>query len=238
MRVWTVGHSTHTLDRFVALLTAHGIALVADIRAVPRSRFHPWFIRTRSPRGWHNSASWRQRSPPPRCARRRCVGAAIDGWSPIASSQSGYVRHTGSDGHVSSHRLASFATGRRRRTDHVIRAPPNWVPRMSGRMLSESRGRWSFWLFLIGFHVTFLIHHSAALSGMPRRVYDYTDTGHLALYNRIPSLGSLILAVGVLLSVLNLLRSLEKARSRDPIRERPTRSSGSCPPRHRRTTST
>ena len=43
MRVWSVGHSTHTLNRFVALLTAHGIALVADIRAEPRSRRHPWF---------------------------------------------------------------------------------------------------------------------------------------------------------------------------------------------------
>jgi hypothetical protein len=50
MRVWTVGHSTHTLDRFVALLTAHGIALVADIRAGPRSRRHPWFIPTPSRR--------------------------------------------------------------------------------------------------------------------------------------------------------------------------------------------
>jgi uncharacterized protein (DUF488 family) len=43
MRVWSVGHSTHTLNGFLELLTAHGIALVADIRAVPRSRRHPWF---------------------------------------------------------------------------------------------------------------------------------------------------------------------------------------------------
>src|SRR5687768_2599117 len=40
-RAWTVGHSTHTPDRFVALLAAHGIALVADIRALPKSRRHP-----------------------------------------------------------------------------------------------------------------------------------------------------------------------------------------------------
>jgi cytochrome c oxidase subunit I len=91
-----------------------------------------------------------------------------------------------------------------------------WFPKMSGRMLSESLGRWSFWLFLIGFHVTFLIQHSAGLSGMPRRVYEYTDTGHLALYNRISSLGSLILAVGVLLSVLNVVRSLKKGAIAGP----------------------
>jgi uncharacterized protein (DUF488 family) len=43
MQLWTVGHSTHTLDAFVALLSAHGIAHVADVRTVPRSRRHPQF---------------------------------------------------------------------------------------------------------------------------------------------------------------------------------------------------
>lgn len=43
MCVWTVGHSTHSLDAFVALLGAHDIAQVADIRAVPKSRRHPQF---------------------------------------------------------------------------------------------------------------------------------------------------------------------------------------------------
>ena len=43
MRVWTIGHSTHTLDRFATLLAAHEIALLADIRTVPKSRRHPHF---------------------------------------------------------------------------------------------------------------------------------------------------------------------------------------------------
>jgi uncharacterized protein (DUF488 family) len=43
MRIWTVGHSTHSFDAFVALLTAHGIELVADIRTVPKSRRYPHF---------------------------------------------------------------------------------------------------------------------------------------------------------------------------------------------------
>jgi len=43
MRVWTIGHSTHQLDAFVKLLTSHGIATVADVRTVPRSRSHPHF---------------------------------------------------------------------------------------------------------------------------------------------------------------------------------------------------
>jgi uncharacterized protein (DUF488 family) len=43
MKIWTVGHSTHSFDTFVALLAAHGIALLADIRSVPKSRRHPHF---------------------------------------------------------------------------------------------------------------------------------------------------------------------------------------------------
>jgi uncharacterized protein (DUF488 family) len=43
MRVWTVGHSRHSIDAFVGLLVAHDIAQVADIRTVPKSRRHPHF---------------------------------------------------------------------------------------------------------------------------------------------------------------------------------------------------
>lgn len=43
MKIWTVGHSTHQLDAFVALLTVHKITAVADVRTVPRSRRHPHF---------------------------------------------------------------------------------------------------------------------------------------------------------------------------------------------------
>jgi hypothetical protein len=42
-QVWTVGHSTHTLEAFVALLLARDIAQVADIRTVPTSRRLPHF---------------------------------------------------------------------------------------------------------------------------------------------------------------------------------------------------
>lgn len=43
MDLWSVGHSTHTLDDFVALLRAPGIGALADIRTVPKSRRHPHF---------------------------------------------------------------------------------------------------------------------------------------------------------------------------------------------------
>ena len=43
--VFTIGHSTHTLDEFVGLLRRHRVTAVADVRAAPYSRFNPQFKR-------------------------------------------------------------------------------------------------------------------------------------------------------------------------------------------------
>ena len=48
-----------------------------------------------------------------------------------------------------------------------------WYPKVTGRMLSETLGKWHFWLFLIGFHLTFDFMHIPGLMGMPRRIYTY-----------------------------------------------------------------
>jgi uncharacterized protein (DUF488 family) len=45
--VWTIGHSTRALDDLVALLRAHAIAHLVDVRMVPHSRRHPQFDRDR-----------------------------------------------------------------------------------------------------------------------------------------------------------------------------------------------
>jgi len=84
-----------------------------------------------------------------------------------------------------------------------------WFPKMTGRMLGESMGKWSFALMYIGFNITFLIQHSIGLDGMPRRVYEYPDVGNLALYNLISTFGSFILAAGIGLTVVNVVRSLK-----------------------------
>jgi uncharacterized protein (DUF488 family) len=43
--IFTIGHSTRSLDDFVALLRAHGVTQLADIRTIPKSRRHPHFSR-------------------------------------------------------------------------------------------------------------------------------------------------------------------------------------------------
>jgi uncharacterized protein (DUF488 family) len=45
LEILTVGHSRHPWPRFLALLQAGGVELVADVRSVPRSRFSPHFNR-------------------------------------------------------------------------------------------------------------------------------------------------------------------------------------------------
>lgn len=41
--VYTIGHSTHTIEVFVGLLRKHDVTAVADVRSVPFSRFNPQF---------------------------------------------------------------------------------------------------------------------------------------------------------------------------------------------------
>lgn len=41
--VFTIGHSTHSLEAFVALLKQHGVTALADVRSAPFSRFNPQF---------------------------------------------------------------------------------------------------------------------------------------------------------------------------------------------------
>jgi cytochrome c oxidase subunit I len=83
-----------------------------------------------------------------------------------------------------------------------------WYPKMTGRMMSETLGKWSFWLMFWGTLVTFMIQHSLGLDGMPRRVYEYPNVGNLQLYNQISTVGSWILGAGVLVTVINVWRSL------------------------------
>ena len=41
--IWTIGHSTRSIDEFTDLLRAHQISLLVDVRTVPRSRYNPQF---------------------------------------------------------------------------------------------------------------------------------------------------------------------------------------------------
>ncbi len=91
-----------------------------------------------------------------------------------------------------------------------------WFPKITGRMLDEKLGKVSFALTLGGFWITFLIQHSAGLSGMPRRVYEYADVNNLGLYNMISTIGSFILALGVLLTIINIVKGIRSGAKAGP----------------------
>jgi cytochrome c oxidase subunit I len=84
-----------------------------------------------------------------------------------------------------------------------------WFPKITGRMLDEGLGKLSFWLMFIGFLATFLLQHVMGLDGMPRRVYEYDNVGHLQLYNQISTVGSFVLGTGVVVTIINVMRSLK-----------------------------
>jgi cytochrome c oxidase subunit 1 len=93
-----------------------------------------------------------------------------------------------------------------------------WYPKITGRMMSESLGKWHFWLFTIGFHLTFDFMHVPGLLGMPRRIYTYEARRGWGGWNLIVSLGAAVQAIGLLIFVYNLVESYfrGKAAGHDP----------------------
>jgi cytochrome c oxidase subunit 1/cytochrome c oxidase subunit I+III len=83
-----------------------------------------------------------------------------------------------------------------------------WFPKMTGRMLGERLGKLHFWLFLIGFHLTFFVQHFLGLMGMPRRVYTYPDLPGWGLLNLISTAGGFLTAVATLVFLWNVVASL------------------------------
>jgi cytochrome c oxidase subunit 1 len=93
-----------------------------------------------------------------------------------------------------------------------------WYPKITGRFMSEGLGKASFWVMFVGFNLTFLVQHSAGLSGMPRRIYDYPSDAGWTGYNLASTIGSFLLGIGVLLTVINALRAYKhgKKAGNDP----------------------
>src|SRR6202045_1702160 len=82
-----------------------------------------------------------------------------------------------------------------------------WFPKMTGRMCDETLGKLHFWLFLIGFHLTFDFMHIPGLLGMPRRIYTYEPGRGWDIWNLIVTIGVFFQALGTVIFVTNLLWS-------------------------------
>jgi cytochrome c oxidase subunit I len=87
-----------------------------------------------------------------------------------------------------------------------------WFPKATGRMMSETLGKWHFWLFFIGFHVTFDFMHFVGFEGMPRWIYTYPADRGWEHLNLVVSIGGLIQGVAVLIFAYNLFYSLFRGK--------------------------
>ena len=85
-----------------------------------------------------------------------------------------------------------------------------WFPKVTGRLLSERLGRWHFWLFVVGFNVTFLPMHWLGMIGMPRRIYTYPADRGWDLWNLVASLGVVFQAAAVLVFLVNVVGALRR----------------------------
>ena len=82
-----------------------------------------------------------------------------------------------------------------------------WYPKATGRLMSETLGKWHFWLFTIGFHVTFDTMHFLGLLGMPRSIYTYQPDRGWNFLNLVVSVGGLIQGIAVLIFAYNFILS-------------------------------
>jgi heme/copper-type cytochrome/quinol oxidase subunit 1 len=82
-----------------------------------------------------------------------------------------------------------------------------WFPKVTGRMYFERVAQASFWLTFLGTALTFFPMHIVGLLGMTRRVYTYEGGLGWDSYNLAETIGSYILAAGILLIFANLLVS-------------------------------
>jgi cytochrome c oxidase subunit I len=87
-----------------------------------------------------------------------------------------------------------------------------WWPKIFGRMLDEGLGKTQFWLVFIGFNLTFFPQHLLGLMGMPRRNFTYSQHGLWEAYNMMSSIGSGIMALGMLFFVVNVVKTARAGR--------------------------
>lgn len=91
-----------------------------------------------------------------------------------------------------------------------------WWPKIFGTMLNETLGKWFFWLFFIGFHLTFFVQHFLGLMGMPRRVASYLDGQGLNDLNFISTIGAFFMAVAFIILLANIFVSRNNKAVSDP----------------------
>src|SRR5437667_6629745 len=83
-----------------------------------------------------------------------------------------------------------------------------WMPKITGRMLSETLGRIHFFLFFIGVNMAFFPMHQLGLEGMPRRTFHYPQSPEWASLNLVSTIGAYIIGISVAVFLFNFFSSI------------------------------
>jgi cytochrome c oxidase subunit 1 len=108
-----------------------------------------------------------------------------------------------------------------------------WFPKVTGRLMNEGLGKLNFWLLFIGMNLTFAPMHWLGLDGMPRRINTYDSSMGWDFWNLFATVGSWVIALGVLVFIWNFFASLRKGeedKTGDPWDGRTLEWSISSPP--------
>ena len=81
-----------------------------------------------------------------------------------------------------------------------------WWPKIFGRMYNEKAGQWGWAIVFFGFNLTFFIQFIMGYQGMPRRYYNYNEV--FEIYHQISTVGSFILAAGLLFVFAYLIHAI------------------------------
>ncbi|MCC5891318.1 cytochrome c oxidase subunit I [Exiguobacterium sp.] len=82
-----------------------------------------------------------------------------------------------------------------------------WFPLMFNKALSEKLGYWQFWLFFIGFHLTFFPQHFLGLFGMPRRVFTYLPNQGFETMNLLSTIGAFFMGVSTIILLIAVVKA-------------------------------
>ncbi len=83
-----------------------------------------------------------------------------------------------------------------------------WFPKMAGRILNDTLGKWHFWLMFIGMNMVFFPMHILGILGMPRRVYTYGPGLGWDVWNLLMTVGAAIIALSILIFIVNFFRTM------------------------------
>ncbi len=110
-----------------------------------------------------------------------------------------------------------------------------WYPKMFGHILNERLGKWTFWLFMIGFNICFFPMYFLGLMGMTRRMYTYSAGLGWTPLNVVASVGAALMGIGFIVLCYNIYYSArygERDMTGDPWNGRTLEWATSSPPAH------